>query len=97
MLLIFKTISPKTNGVFTQNNASLCKMLIVPLVFKKTVIFRRNWRKSPKLAKIAEIGENRRNWRKSPKLAKIAEIGENRRNWRKSPKIVIKTLTPYQR
>jgi hypothetical protein len=56
-------------------------MLIVPLGFKKTVIFRRN------LEKIAEIGENRRNWRKSPKLAKIAEIGENRRNWRKSPKL----------
>jgi hypothetical protein len=49
----------RQNGVFTQNKAKLCNILIVTLVFEKNAnFFAENWQK---LAKIGEIGEN---WQK---------------------------------
>jgi hypothetical protein len=52
--MIFKIFSPKNSAkklaFLTQNQAKICKILIITLVFEKNAnFFAENWQKSPKI------------------------------------------------
>jgi hypothetical protein len=49
-VMIFKIFSPKKSAFLTQNKATLCKNLIITLVFEKNAkFFNEKWQKSQKI------------------------------------------------